>query len=373
MFSFSIPRRFSSATVGSTSFLILAVILMMTLALVKGANAQDSLKGVTPSGLTPGAPAGSYSLSGFESINAYNGNLNFNLPLVSVGGRGGAGSSVSLQMQNKWTVRREEDPVYGTVTNYPDYTWWSSGIPYAGAALERRSAGGATNICADIILGDRPVYIKSLTRLTVTIADGTEFELRDTAVGGEPKTSPRDGHNCPTGSQNRGRIFVTADGSAATFVSDADIVDEPYADVDTWASVSGYLYLKDGSRWRFSDGEPAQFIDRNGNKLTFGYTGGSTPTTTVTDSLNRQVVITRNYTDGTYGLCDKVTYKGFGGASRTIFITWTSLSNALRSGQTIKTYAQLFPSLNGSSGGNFDISVRNAVYLPNGKSYQFKY
>lgn len=35
--------------------------------------------GMTPSGLTTGAPNGSYALSGFDNINLFNGNLNFRL------------------------------------------------------------------------------------------------------------------------------------------------------------------------------------------------------------------------------------------------------------------------------------------------------
>ena len=50
-----------------------------------GAAAQTGTKsatdGTTPLGMTPGAPAGSYALSGFDNVNLYNGHLNFSLPL----------------------------------------------------------------------------------------------------------------------------------------------------------------------------------------------------------------------------------------------------------------------------------------------------
>jgi len=36
--------------------------------------------GSTPLSLTPGAPAGSFALSGFDNVNLFNGNLNFHLP-----------------------------------------------------------------------------------------------------------------------------------------------------------------------------------------------------------------------------------------------------------------------------------------------------
>jgi hypothetical protein len=45
----------------------------------------------TPAALEPGAPAGSYSLAGFEHINRFNGHLSISLPLVNIGGRGNAG------------------------------------------------------------------------------------------------------------------------------------------------------------------------------------------------------------------------------------------------------------------------------------------
>ncbi len=56
--------------------LYLASSLIALLALA--AHAQTSATdGSTPLGLLPGAPAGSYALSGFESINPYNGESQF--------------------------------------------------------------------------------------------------------------------------------------------------------------------------------------------------------------------------------------------------------------------------------------------------------
>ncbi|HEY3104509.1 MAG TPA: hypothetical protein VGJ69_13030, partial [Pyrinomonadaceae bacterium] len=63
------------------------VICAATLIHAQNTNATN---GSTPAGLTPGAPAGSYGLSGFDNINLYNGNMNFRLPLISIGGRGAA-------------------------------------------------------------------------------------------------------------------------------------------------------------------------------------------------------------------------------------------------------------------------------------------
>lgn len=66
-----------------------------------GAKGQTSFTtsatdGSTPAALTSGAPAGSYALSGFDNINPFNGNLNFRLPLLHIGGRGDAQYTMTL-------------------------------------------------------------------------------------------------------------------------------------------------------------------------------------------------------------------------------------------------------------------------------------
>jgi hypothetical protein len=57
--------------------------------------------GQTPVGLTPGSPTGSYPLSDFETINLFNGALEFPLALINIGGRGGAGYSLPLHYRAK--------------------------------------------------------------------------------------------------------------------------------------------------------------------------------------------------------------------------------------------------------------------------------
>ena len=71
----------SDTRLSVSHFTLLGFLLLLILSTV--ANAQTSkTDGATPSGLQPGAPAGAYSLSGFENVNLYNGNLNFSLPLL---------------------------------------------------------------------------------------------------------------------------------------------------------------------------------------------------------------------------------------------------------------------------------------------------
>ena len=104
---------------------------------------------------------------------------------------------------------------------------------------------------------------QSLTHLTFILPDGTEYEFRDQATGGQVKTS-----SCGGPGYNRGTVFATADGTAATFVSDLAILDTP----GTYTTYpSGYLLLGDGLRYRIDSGKVSWMRDRNGNKLSFAY------------------------------------------------------------------------------------------------------
>ncbi len=61
-----------------------------------------------------------------------------------------------------------------------------------------------------------------------------------------------------------------ADGTSATFISDADIVDLYISDGsggETDQYVSGYLMLSDGTRYRIDGGYVTWLRDRNGNYL----------------------------------------------------------------------------------------------------------
>src|SRR2546423_15518468 len=107
----------SGATALKTKSLV-KIILTATLAamLCAAAAAQTTSStntdGRTPSALRPGSPAGSYALSGFESVNPFNGSLNFSLPLLKVGGRGAAGFTLTLPLEKKWRVERLGAPPF---------------------------------------------------------------------------------------------------------------------------------------------------------------------------------------------------------------------------------------------------------------------
>src|SRR5258708_3787963 len=81
---------------------------------------RTSTAGWTPLAEQPGAPAGSYALSGFDNVNLFNGNLNFRLPLMHVGGRGSAGYTMTLPIEEHWTVHTNVIPHCGQSGCYID-------------------------------------------------------------------------------------------------------------------------------------------------------------------------------------------------------------------------------------------------------------
>lgn len=335
-------------------------ILACVLVLMAGntASAQKITDGSTPLGVSSGAPTGSYALSDFDSVNLYNGSLNFRLPLVQIAGRGGAGYTMVMRIEKKWLVEKEYG--LGQPNRYtPNPNWW--GVDgqepiYSVGKLAVRQAGSRefyiSSTCGYI-------HVETLTRLTFTAPDGTEYELRDQATNGRP-----DHPTCAIGAFNRGRVFVTSDGSSATFISESDISDYIY-DNPGDVQPAGFLVLRDGTRYRIEAGKVRWMRDRNGNKVTFNY--NNLTLSSITDSLNRQVTITYADQNTPY---DQITVKGFGGATRTIKVY---KGTALRSDYSPQTYRQLFPDLNAASDATFTPSGVTAVQLPNGQQYQFYY
>jgi RHS repeat-associated protein len=367
------PTRFSFVIPFHQLFIALSTAtLLLVLTTASNAQTTNPTDGSTPAGLTPGAPAGSYGLSGFDNVNLYNGNMNFRLPLISMGGRGGAGYTVTLPIEQHWTVDKYTDPDDPASTTFmANGNWWEVVKPgYYPGVMQRRMVGSLTTNCGTQSHPIR-VWQKTVTRLTFTANDGTEYELVDQLSGGAFQF----GSTC-TRSRSRGKVFISHDGSGATFVSDSDVVDPYYGEdgattSDAWTDtdVSGYLFLRDGTRYRIDGGYVTQMRDRNGNNLTF--TSDSNFNLIITDSLNRQVTFNYDYQDAApYGLCDRITFKGFGGATRIIRVSKTALGNALKAGSSSIDFA-------GLSGGGGDPTVVSAVWLPNDDSlnrhYQFYY
>lgn len=369
---FAAQRNLSRSRLIQLTF---ATLLALTTAGSTRSQTSSATDGSTPLGLSPGAPAGSYALSGFDNINPYNGNLNFHLPLRGIDGRGDADTVSVLTIDAKsWTVQHR--PIAdGETVNSPTYNWWDPKPGYGPGILVGRHSGDGTYICS----GNVKRYMQTLSRLTFSTADGTEYEFRDQLTGGQPATLSNPCSNPTTPS--RGTVFITADGTAATFISDTIIYDTPGIGSARTSLFypSGYLMLRDGSRFRIDGGNVTWMRDRNGNKASFTY-NTSHQVLTITDSLNRQV--TFSYADYSSTFSDQITFKGFGGTTRSITINHTPLTNALRttnprnepaSRYQIQTYKGLFPELDGSASSSFTAYQVSSVTLPNGRQYQFFY
>ena len=358
----------------------LCFFILLLMAVHAGVIRADSTDGSTPLALQPGTPAGSYALSDLDNINPYNGSLNFRLPLLSISGRGKAGYTMTLPIEQKWRIN--VTPIYlyvyedgggpplpepqVTYHYFPSANWWAGIKPgYGPGVLQGRVGQFDQQVCADSTMR----AAMTLTRLTFTAPDGTEFELRDKQTDGAPAGVGI----CDANGLNRGRIFVTADGTAATFISDQNIVDYivvPNGGNDIFYP-SGHLLMRDGTRYRFDNGTVTWLRDRNGNKMTFAYDSFKRMTV-AKDSINREVTITYSTTSVAY---DEIIYKGFGSASRTMRVNYAQLGDtgSLRSGYSTQTYAQLFPGLNGTLTGTYNPKIIRSVTLPNNQQYHFQY
>jgi RHS repeat-associated protein len=362
----------------ATNLLGVAMLLLVLSAAASAQSGNTAFDGFTPEGLKAGAPAGSYQLTGFDNVNYFNGNLNFNLPLLHVGGRGEAGFTIPLRIERKWRVIKTPSPPW---VNTPEPNDWQAIDPgYGPGVLIGRRTGLVSQSCNSI----ESSTTDTLTRFTFTAGDGTEYELRDTALNGITKQTIYS--YCSVGlTFNRGKVFVSADGTGVTFISDTDILDSDASPVSQ-IYPNGYLLMPNGSRYRIDSGKVTWIRDRNGNKISFQYGGwGPGGLSKITDSLNREVNIAYGNDPATpYNDHDEITFKGFGGGStvRTIKIFYSQMSSVMATDRNanppvpypIKSYGQLFPEMNGSTSTPFDQQqIVSSVELPDGRSYQFRY
>jgi YD repeat-containing protein len=366
---------------------VLVTLSLLWLGIVQGQSPvgnKTTTAGWTPLAEQPGAPVGSYPLSGFDNVNLFNGHLNFHLPLLHIGGRGSTGYTMTLPIEQHWNVQTIPIPhcdMNGCTYDPADYrhianpVWWTGGLlpGYGPGVMVGRQSGAnlfSVEGCASGV-----VFDKTLTRLTFTGPDGTEYEFRDAGTGGEPKSGGPPG--CFEGF-NRGKVWTTADGSAATFVSENDIKDyrQPPSANATLLLPTGYMLLRDGTRYRIENGVTKWIRDANGNKTNFTY-GAAGEVVGIDDSLNRHVSISYGNSNNPDNP-DVITFKGAGGITRQIKIHHALQHMVLRTHldgsaeYTIKTFHELF-GLQNSQDGNCDLPVVAAVELPDGRQYQFRY
>jgi len=365
---------------------VAVLLIVFSTAVTAQTTTKTGTDQMTPSNLAAGTPAGSYALSGFDSVSLFNGNLNFRLPLLAIGGRGSAGYTMMLSLNTKsWHVKRTSMTNNGeeTVTYTPTPNTWQQPnlVGYGpGFMIGRQSGEGTIYPVISPCNTQHPLYEKTITRLTFTGSDGTEFEFVDQQTMGKPYATQHTDCSNPGGGFSRGRVFVTTKGEAATFISDTAISDinQTQPSGNRQFNPSGFMFLREGTRYRIDNGLVSWIQDRNGNKVTFNSYDANQRILRVTDSLNRQVNIsydTSSPTDCSVHY-DVITFTGFGGTTRTIQVGHNCLGNALRSDQSLMHYTQLFPELGGS--GNitpqtFNDKVITGVTLPDGRQYQFFY
>lgn len=345
---------------------LLLALLLVHLMFAKTALSQST----APTARTPGAPNGSYSFSDFESVNLFSGNLNVNLPLLSINGRGSAWQMLTLTIETQWNVDRFE-------TGIPD-NWGHNITPRSpwpvGFIGELTSETVVDQTGEDTCGGGN--WVNHRFNFTFVDTDGTEHILVDPVYHGRPYKT------CATISTNYGRVFDSTNGEFMTFVSDADVW--------SFGTATGYLHYKDGRKSRIVNTRIMWTQDRNGNKTVYEYEANDPLfypplAKKITDSIGRQIIIAYDVNEGSpYGICDKITYKGYQGADRIIRVSKGGLQNFLRTTQiydssTIKTKVELFPDNPSDSvyianpNDPQNPVVVGAVWLPDGRSYQFKY
>jgi len=395
-----IEKSKSPAGVSSHRLRLLLAVFMLLGAARSQTLSRNTLQGETPPALAAGAPAGSYPLSEFDNVNLYNGNLNFSLPLIKIGGRGEAAYAMTLPIEQHWHVDHSRgclsgavsvDPAGGSCdlaqdswTPIPD--WWTNadgvgnGRPRSAGTLIGRFQGKPNPAAS---CQGTESFIETTTVLTFTAPDGTEYSLYDKLNGGGPLSHFNGG--CDSSPIDRGTVFVTTDGTSATFVSDSDIQDNPFLFTNGLIRPTGNLYLSSGLVYRIVNGDILLTVDRNGNEVRFSYAGHLLAS--VTDTLGRVISLSYAANSNPPVAYDTVTFPGFNGATRTIKIWYSSLRDALRSdssGTGPLTNAVLFPEMYAPAIRNFDSifggpnrvvnpTVMSAVELPDGRRFRFSY
>ena len=363
------------------SILLNYSLLLISVLALAGTSVQgqtSATDGTTPATLAPGAPAGSYSLSDFEHINLFNGNLSAAFKLVQVTGRGNAQYNMTLPIQQRWrALNGAIDPFNDGNLIYfsqPESNWWDGIRPgYGPGVVQSRTVGAEPGNCNPQLYSG-VFYPAVITRITFTSPNGSEHELVDEQTNGAV-------HHfgiCGDQTFSRGKVFVSRDGtSGLTFVADQNITEDNRT--FGMGTPSGVLKFPDGTQYRVDGGLVSSIRDRNGNKLTFTYgTNPQDPLTfarviSVTDSLNR--VVTVSYANNSTIFYDQINFQGFGGASRIIRVHYTSLGQSLRAGYTLANTNTLFPQYihNPNDPNLFNPTVVSAIELPDSRRYEFQY
>jgi RHS repeat-associated protein len=267
-----------------------------------------------------GRPAGSYDLSDFDNINLFNGNLNFRLPLLNLGGRGEAGFTISYLIENRW---RQDGGFVGQAPVYQNSPVIMRGVSASFGILKDATTTydyvdygqNDNNPCQQ----DPYQPTKAIVAFSLTSADGTTYTFRPVVNSG----APIDMQPCPINivGSYMGKEFITWDGTGMKLVADYNVYHNGLSYTmrtsPTGPHLSGgwTVLLPNGTRYRLNTDGTRWLDDRNGNRITF-YSDLSTSqqhVTQIKDALGRIVTIDYSDPDET-----KITYKGANGVPRMI-------------------------------------------------------
>src|SRR5262249_15521305 len=150
------------------------------------------LDGVTPQGLQPGSPTGSFRLSGLDTVNLYNGSANFVVPLLQISGRGEAGYTIVAKYDSHWNgVGVINDPPCSPLPcwSFSNWGWanWDYSYRPAGVAVRHLGIGSYTIASNGVV--SCTLYQSTLTRVAVGLEDGTELMLVDSGTVGRPQAA----------------------------------------------------------------------------------------------------------------------------------------------------------------------------------------
>ncbi len=326
-----------------------------------GQSTRRTTDGFTPSDILGGGDE-------IGKVNIFSRTVNLDLPLASLQGRGGQVANFTETLDASWIIE-ENIPETGGPEYYAYNVSFGENVPrLQGERITFFSYPGT--VCPS----GAPPSSSILTRFRLHMPDGTEYVFHDTAQNGDTFTVP---NVCaiPLPTNNRGRIFITSDATAATLIMDSDVIDKYMqqglgSDYD-YALMDGTVFLKDGTRYRFVDNKLEYIQDRNGNRFTYQFELGAGPITSITDSVGRKIDVIYNWSTN----IKTIRTKGFNGATRDVKIYYAEMGTALRTDYpTTKTYQQLFPGSYGQAQPlPFNPYVITRIELPNGKSYFFYY
>jgi YD repeat-containing protein len=286
--------------------------LLLACSVVAQQNQYD--KATPPQHAAGVSPLGSYSSVDLGTVNLSNGALNLKIPVGSVGGRG-----FSLPLTLNWSskiwsgssdIETDRGGLQKTVV-YADFARLDDYVDLFSRIGPGWTVGAAPMIFSRIVRINRITsgpnvgcYTYTVPKLTLMLPDKGEIEFRDDQYDGMPLSSDCSGYVAAS----RGTRWHATDGSGTVFINDAD---NGVANYNT----SGTVITAEGMRYHFT-GERCDWIkDRNGNKITFGYTNG----VAITDQLGRITRIQQNVTDPQNAgvtLALLITLPGYNGQSR---------------------------------------------------------